>query len=198
MRDGDVFTGGGITASVDLGLYFIESITDKETTAEIQKYMDYPYYKSQLIDSIEYRLHDLGITLPEASNPAANYTNCVQVNGLLFVSGKGPSSNISGKLGKEFSLEDGYQYAREAGIEILSVLKSTLGSLEKVKRVVKIQGFVNAVPEFSEHHKVLNGCSDLMLSVFGEKGVHARSVFGAVSVRDNLPVIIDSIFEVET
>lgn len=77
------------------------------------------------------------------------------------------------------------------------MLKSALGSLEKVKRVVKIQGFVNADPSFEEHHKVLNGCSDLLLEVFGEKGVHARSVFGAVSVRDNLPIIVDSIFEVE-
>lgn len=203
MRDGDVFTGGGITASVDLGLYFIETIIDKKTAAEIQKVMDYPYYKPQSIDqnvtsdSMDSRLNQLGITLPEASNPAANYANCVQVNGLLFVSGKGPSNNPSGKLGREFNLDDGYQFAREAGIEILSVIKSALGSLERVKRVVKLQGFVNAVPEFGEHHKVLNGCSELMIDVFGEKGVHARSVFGAVSVRDNLPVIIDSIFELD-
>ncbi|MNZ80589.1 hypothetical protein D3C78_992310 [compost metagenome] len=77
------------------------------------------------------------------------------------------------------------------------MLKSALGSLDQVKRVVKVQGFVNAIPEFEEHHKVLNGYSDLMLEVFGEKGMHARSVFGAVSVRDNLPIIVDSIFQVE-
>ncbi|WP_324617934.1 RidA family protein [Cohnella cholangitidis] len=84
-----------------------------------------------------------------------------------------------------------------AGIEALAVLQSALGSLDKVKRVVKIQDFVNADPQFEEHHKVLNGCSDLMLDVFGDKGLHARSVFGAVSVRNNLPIIIDSIFEIE-
>lgn len=165
--------------------------------------MDVPYNESQSfdrensVDSVEERLRKLGITLPEASDPAARYANCVQVNGLLFVSGKGPSSHPRGKLGREFSLDDGYRLARDVGIEILSVVRSALGSLERVKRVVKIQGFVHAVPEFEDHHKVLNGCSELLLDVFGEKGVHARSVLGAVSLRDGLPVIVDSIFEVD-
>ncbi|MDF2724410.1 MAG: endoribonuclease [Paenibacillus sp.] len=143
------------------------------------------------------RLETLGIVLPTASDPAAKYANFVQVNGLLFVSGKGPSGNPKGKLGQQFTTEEGYQFAWQTGIEVLAVLKSALGSLDKVKRVVKIQGFVNATPDFEQHHKVLNGCSDLMLDVFGEKGAHARSVFGAVSVRDNLPIIVDSIFQVE-
>ena len=148
--------------------------------------------------TVENRLEALGIVLPEeASAPDAKYANFVKVNGLLYVSGKGPSGNPKGKLGKDFTTDEGYQFARETGIEILAVLKSALGSLEKVKRVVKSQGFVNADPAFEEHHKVLNGCSDIMFDVFGEKGVHARSVFGAVSVRDNLPIIVDSIFEVE-
>nr|WP_078431546.1 RidA family protein [Metabacillus halosaccharovorans] len=142
-------------------------------------------------------LESLGINLPEASNPKAKYSNFVIVNGLMFVSGKGPTGNPKGKLGKDFTTVEGYEYARETGIEILAVLKQALGSLDKIKRVVKIQGFVNATPEFEEHHKVLNGCSELMLQVFGEKGNHARSVLGAVSVRDNLPIIIDSIFEIE-
>lgn len=143
------------------------------------------------------RLEALGIILPSASEPAAKYANFVNVNGLLFVSGKGPAGNPKGKLGERYTTEEGYQFARQTGLEILAVLRSALGTLDKVKRVVKIQGFVNAVANFEEHHKVLNGCSDLMLDVFGEKGTHARSVFGAVSVRDNLPIIIDSIFEVE-
>jgi enamine deaminase RidA (YjgF/YER057c/UK114 family) len=146
--------------------------------------------------SIDDRLAELGIVLPEASNPAAEYTNLVQVNGLLFVSGKGPSGNPKGKLGREFTTEQGYEYARLAGIEVLAVVKSALGSLNGVKRVVKIQGYVNATPEFEEHHKVLNGCSELMVHIFGEKGAHARSVFGAVSLRNDLPIVIDSIFEV--
>jgi enamine deaminase RidA (YjgF/YER057c/UK114 family) len=143
------------------------------------------------------RLEELGIVLPSASEPAAKYANYVIVNGLCFVSGKGPAGHPRGKLGQDFTTEEGYHFARQTGIEILAVLESALGSLDKVKRVVKIQGFVNADPLFEEHHKVLNGCSDLMLEVFGDKGSHARSVLGAVSVRDNLPIIIDSIFEVE-
>ena len=147
--------------------------------------------------SITERMEQLGIILPTASEPAAKYANYVIVNGLCFVSGKGPAGHPKGKLGQDFTTEEGYHFARQTGIEILAVLLSALGSLDKVKRVVKIQGFVNADPLFEEHHKVLNGCSDLMIDLFGEKGMHARSVFGAVSVRDNLPIIIDSIFEVE-
>ncbi|MCZ1268000.1 RidA family protein, partial [Paenibacillus tundrae] len=96
-----------------------------------------------------------------------------------------------------FTTEQGYEFARNAAIEVLAVVQEVLGSLDRVKRVVKVQGFINATASYEEHHKVLNGFSDLMLDVFGEQGVHARSVFGAVSVRDNLPLIIDSIFQVE-
>jgi enamine deaminase RidA (YjgF/YER057c/UK114 family) len=152
-------------------------------------------------ESIDDRLARLGIVLPEASNPAAEYTNFVEVNGLLFVSGKGPAGQggvkPKGKLGQEYTTAEGYQFAWQAGIEVLAVVKSALGSLDRVKRVVKIQGFINAAPQFEEHHKVLNGCSELLVAVLGEKGIHARSVLGAVSVRDNLPIIIDSIFEVK-
>jgi enamine deaminase RidA (YjgF/YER057c/UK114 family) len=116
---------------------------------------------------------------------------------MMFVSGKGPNGNPKGKLGIDYTTEEGYQYARQAGIEVLAVLKSALGSLDKVIRAVKVQGFVNASAEFNEHHKVLNGFSDLLMDVFENKGLHARSVFGAVSVRDNLPIIVDSIFQVE-
>jgi enamine deaminase RidA (YjgF/YER057c/UK114 family) len=143
------------------------------------------------------RLKELNLVLPEASEPAAKYANFVIVKGLLFVSGKGPSGNPKGKLGKDFTTEEGYQFARQAGIEVLAVVKDALGSLDKVKRVVKVQGFVNADPQFVEPHKVLNGFSDLMLEVFDEKGLHARSVLGASTLRDNLPIVVDSIFEVE-
>ena len=149
------------------------------------------------MSTIENRLESLGIVLPQASNPAASYTNFVISGGLLFVSGKGPHGNPKGKLGSQYTTEDGYQFARQAGIEVLAVLKDGLGSLDRIQRVVKVQGFVNAEPHFEEHHKVLNGFSELMFDVFGEQGVHARSVFGAVSVRDNLPIIVDSIFEVK-
>ncbi|GIO14129.1 hypothetical protein J19TS2_36840 [Cohnella xylanilytica] len=146
--------------------------------------------------SIEDKLRSAGIVLPEGSSPAANYTNCVLVNGLLFVSGKGPSGNPRGKLGADYSTEEGYGFARSAGIEVLAAVREAVGSLDAVKRVVKAQGFVNATPDFAEHHKVLNGFSDLMTEIFDERGKHARSVFGANSLRDQLPVIVDSIFEV--
>jgi enamine deaminase RidA (YjgF/YER057c/UK114 family) len=149
-------------------------------------------------DSAEKRLAALGIVLPDASAPVAQYANFVEVNGLLFISGKGPTDGIGvkGKLGKDYTTQDGYVFARQAGIEVLAVVKAALGSLDKVKRVVKIQGYVNATPEFEEHHKVLDGCSALMIDVFGEQGFHARSVQGVASLRDNLPVVIDSIFAV--
>lgn len=150
------------------------------------------------IESPEQRLAALGIVLPEASSPAAKYANFVEVNGLLFVSGKAPSGSPKGKLGAEYTTQQGYEYARLAGIEVLAVVKEALGSLDNVKRVVKIQGFVNATPQFEEHHKVLDGCSELMIAVFAGRGLHARSVMGAASLRGNLPVVIDSIFQVES
>ncbi|WP_339851627.1 RidA family protein [Paenibacillus sp. FSL W7-1088] len=146
---------------------------------------------------IQTRLDELGIVLPQASTPAAKYTNAVIVNGIMYVSGKGPDTQERGKLGEQFTTEQGYEFARNAAIEVLAVVQDVLGSLDRVKRVVKVQGFINATASYEEHHKVLNGFSDLMLDVFGEQGVHARSVLGAVSVRDNLPLIIDSIFQVE-
>jgi enamine deaminase RidA (YjgF/YER057c/UK114 family) len=148
-------------------------------------------------ESVAKRLEALGIILPETSEPAGKYANFVKVNGLLFVSGKGPAGKPKGKLGKDFTTEEGYQFARQTGIEVIAVLKAALGSLDNVKRVVKVQGFINADPEFEEHHKVLNGFSELMVEVFNEKGIHARSVLGANSLRDNLPIVVDSIFEVE-
>jgi enamine deaminase RidA (YjgF/YER057c/UK114 family) len=145
---------------------------------------------------IESRLEQLGIILPEGSAPAANYTNYVISNGLIFVSGKGPAGKPKGKLGQAFTTQDGYQFARQTGLEVLAVLKMGLGHLDHVKRVVKIQAYVNADPSFEEHHLVLNGFSDLMLDIFGEQGQHARSVMGANSLRDNLPIVVDCIFEV--
>ncbi|MEX1029045.1 MAG: RidA family protein [Paenibacillaceae bacterium] len=149
-----------------------------------------------LIGVVETRLDQLGIVLPEGSAPAANYTNYVICNGLLFVSGKGPTGNPKGKFGQQYSTQEGYQFARQTGIEVLAVLKQALGNLDLVKRVVKIQAYVNAKPTFEEHHIVLNGFSDFMQEAFGEQGIHARSVMGANSLRDNLPIVIDSIFEV--
>ncbi|MEZ8826001.1 RidA family protein [Vibrio amylolyticus] len=151
--------------------------------------------------TIEKRLIELGLTLPTASNPQGSYSNCVRTGNLLYVSGKGPVAGLDvvpkGKLGREYTAEEGYEFAKATGLDILTAVKLELGSLDKVSRVVKLQGFINATEEFEQHPKVLDGCSDLMAEVFGHKGVHARSVFGAMSVRGNLPIIIDSIFEIQ-
>ena len=149
---------------------------------------------------IEKKLNELGLVLPLASEPQGSYANCVRTGNLLYVSGKGPVSGFEtvpkGKLGREYSVTQGYEFAKAAGLDVLAAVKRELGSLDRVSRVVKIQGYVNATEEFEQHPKVLDGCSDLMAAVFGEKSVHARSVFGAASVRGNLPIVIDSIFEV--
>ena len=149
---------------------------------------------------IDERLEKLGIRLPPASSPAANYTNCVQTGNLLFVSGKGPlpqgGAPPKGRLGREFSAKDGYEFARLTALDILAAVKLELGSLDRVRRVVKLQGFLNATPDFEEHPQVLNGASDLMVEVFAERGVHARSALGATSLRAGLPIVIEAIFEV--
>ncbi|MEY2932906.1 MAG: hypothetical protein RL033_3655 [Pseudomonadota bacterium] len=150
--------------------------------------------------SIEQRLKELNIILPPASDPAANYTNCVQTGSLLFVSGKVPlavgGKVPKGKLGREFTTPQGYELARSTGLDILAAVQLALGTLDRVTRVVKLQGFINATEEFEQHPQVLNGCSDLMVKVFGPKGIHSRSVMGAVSLRGGVPMVIESLFEV--
>ena len=148
----------------------------------------------------EQRLKDLGITLPSGSAPAANYANAVRTGNLLFIAGKAPLPEggklPKGRLGREFTAEEGYRYARSAAIDLIAVMRTELGSLDRVARVVEVQGFLNAVPEFEDHAKVLNGCSDLLVEVFGERGVHARSVLGASSLRGGLPVILKAVVEI--
>lgn len=148
----------------------------------------------------EQRLKDLGITLPSGSAPAANYANAVRTGNLLFIAGKAPLPEAGklpkGRLGREFTAEEGYRYARSAAIDLIAVMRTELGSLDRVERVVEVQGFLNAVPEFEDHAKVLNGCSDLLVEVFGERGVHARSVLGASSLRGGLPVILKAVVEI--
>ena len=151
--------------------------------------------------SIEQKLKELNLVLPKASDPQGSYCNCIRTGNLLYVSGKGPVAGLVeipiGKLGREFTTDQGYEFAAACGLDILAAVNLELGSLDKVSRVIKLQGFINATEDFEHHPKVLDGCSDLMVKVFGDNGVHARSVFGANSLRGNLPIIIDSIFEVK-
>ena len=149
----------------------------------------------------EAKLAELGITLSTPSAPVANYVNAVRTGNLIFLAGKGPlkedGENITGKLGADLTIEQGYEAARITGINQLSVLKAELGNLNKVKRVIKVKGMVNAVPEFTDHPKVVNGYSDLMVAVFGERGKHARAAIGMGSLPSNIAVEIDMIVEVE-
>jgi enamine deaminase RidA (YjgF/YER057c/UK114 family) len=150
--------------------------------------------------SIEQRLEELGISLPSGSAPAANYTNAVFTGNLLFISGKAPLPENGklpkGKLGREFSSEDGYRFARSAAIDLIAVMKAELGSLDRVVQIVEVQGFLNATDDFEDHPKVLNGCSDLLVQVFGSRGIHARSVIGANSLRAGVPLILKAVIEV--
>ncbi len=149
---------------------------------------------------VNQKLKDLGIELPKTSSPVANYVNAVQSGQLVFLAGKGPKkadgTYIKGKLGKELSIEEGIAAARLTGIIQLSALKEFLGDLNKVKRIVKVTGMVNATEDFEDHPKVINGFSDLMVEVFGDRGKHARAAVGMNSLPFNIAVEIEMIVEV--
>jgi enamine deaminase RidA (YjgF/YER057c/UK114 family) len=151
--------------------------------------------------SAEQRLRQLGIDLGAVSAPVANYVNAVRTGNLLYLSGKGPRAvngkRPQGKVGREFTAEQAYQHARTVGLDLLAVMKAELGSLDEVKRVVKLLGMVNAVPEFQDHPKVINGCSDLFVEVLGDAGKHARSAVGMGSLPMGIPVEIEVIVEVK-
>ncbi|MFN2644507.1 MAG: RidA family protein [Burkholderiales bacterium] len=150
----------------------------------------------------EQRLRELKIDLGQVSAPVANYVNAVRSGNLLFLSGKGPRAGADGrrpkgKVGREYTVEQAYQHARTVGIDLLAVMQAELGQLSRVKRVVKVLGMVNSVPEFEDPPKVINGCSDLFVEVFGERGRHARSAVGMAALPMGIPVEIECIVEVE-
>ena len=150
--------------------------------------------------SAEAMLKELNITLPSAPQPVGNYVGGVQVGNLLFMSGCGPSkpdkSSITGKVGRDLDTENGYQAARLVGLNMLANVKAQLGSLDRVKRIVKVLGMVNADPEFKEHPKVINGFSDLMVEVFGDAGRGARSAVGMGSLPFQISVEVEMILEI--
>lgn len=151
---------------------------------------------------VEKKLKELGIDLPKATTPMGSYVNAVRTGNLLYLAGKGPGLPGHplpvGKVGGDFTVEEGYEHARSVGISILAALKAELGDLDKVKRVVKVLGMVNAVPEFGQQPEVINGCSDLFVTVFGERGRHARSAVGMASLPRGIPVEIEVIVELES
>jgi enamine deaminase RidA (YjgF/YER057c/UK114 family) len=148
----------------------------------------------------EARLKELNITLPSPPQPVANYVNGVRAGNLIFLAGKGPKyadgTELTGKLGGDVTIEQGYEGARQTAINQLSVLKEMLGDLNKVKRIVKVLGLVNSSPNFIEQPKVVNGFSDLMVDVFGEKGKHARAAIGVNSLPRGQAVEIELVVEV--
>lgn len=149
----------------------------------------------------ELKLKELNIELPSAPNPVANYVNGVQSGNLIFLAGKGPryanGVEITGTLGDDISIEKGYEGARLTAINQIAVLKEMLGDLKKVKRIVKVLAFVNSTPDFIEQPKVINGFSDLMVEVFGEKGIHARAAIGVATLPRAQAVEVEAIVEVE-
>ena len=148
----------------------------------------------------EERIEELGIELREPGNPIANYVNSVRSGNLIFLSGSGPKKSdgtfITGKIGGDLTVDEGYAAARLTAIEQLSSLKAQIGDLNKVERIVKVLGMVNAEQSFTEQPAVINGFSDLMVEIFGERGKHARAAVGVGSLPMNIACEIEMIVEV--
>lgn len=153
--------------------------------------------------SPEKRIQELHITLPEPAKPVAKYKTAVLVGNILYVSGHGPAkltdkTPMAGRVGDQLTVDQGKESARAVGVNILATVKATIGSLDKVKRLIKTLGMVYATGDFKDHPKVINGFSELMAEVFGEdNGVGARSAVGMGSLPNNIPVEIECIFEVQ-
>jgi enamine deaminase RidA (YjgF/YER057c/UK114 family) len=147
------------------------------------------------------KLKSLGIELITPTKPIASYVKAVRSGNLIFLAGHGPTradgTNVTGKVGKDLSLEQGIEAARVTAISLLSTLKNEVGDFNKVKRIVKVNGWVNCNSEFTDQPKVINGCSDLLVQVFGEKGKHARAALGANALPMGISVEIEMIVEVE-
>ena len=154
------------------------------------------------MSAAEDKLAQLGVTLPDSPSPIANYVPAVRTGNLLYLSGVGPAAKSdgkvpAGKVGSDLTVEEGYEAARLVGINLLARLKAELGDLDRVTRVVKLLSMVNSAPDFTQPPAVANGCSDLLVEVFGEKGRHARSAVGMASLPNNIPVEIEMIVEVQ-
>ena len=149
----------------------------------------------------EKNLKELGIQLITPVPPTANFLKAVRIGNMVYLAGHGPDKpgggQVFGKLGSDLTIEQGQEAARLVGISLLSTLKNEIKDLNKVKRIVKVLGMVNAIPSFERHSQVINGFSDLMVQVFGENGKHARSAVGVSSLPSNIPVEIEMIVELK-
>jgi enamine deaminase RidA (YjgF/YER057c/UK114 family) len=151
---------------------------------------------------VEARLNELGITLPKAAAPVANYVPYVVTGSLVFISGQGPMGpngiEFSGKLGRDLEVEDGRKAARLTALNVIAQLRQAVGGdLDRVKRCVKLLGFVNSTPEFNQQPAVINGASDVIVEIFGDAGRHARSAVSAPSLPVDIAVEVEAIFEIE-
>ena len=154
------------------------------------------------MSDIDDRLASLGIELPPTPSPVANYVPAVRTGNLLYLAGLGPAARADGttpigKIGDDMTAEEGYEAARLVGINILARIKGAIGDLGKVKQVVKLLSMVNCTPDFKGQPAVANGCSDLLVEVFGDKGRHARSAVGMAGLPNGIPVEIEAIIEIE-
>jgi enamine deaminase RidA (YjgF/YER057c/UK114 family) len=151
--------------------------------------------------SAEARLKELGIVLPTLGTPVANYLPYRLAGNILYLAGQGPrdesGKQLTGKLGKDVSIEEGYRRARLVGLGLLAAMRDALGSLDRVDYIVKLLGMVNAVPDFNDSPKVINGCSDLFVEIFGDAGRHARSAVGNVMLPNQISVEIEGIVAVK-
>jgi len=151
--------------------------------------------------SAEARLKELGLVLPALAKPVANYLPYRIVGNLLFLAGQGPRDDagkmLTGKLGADISVEEGYRRARLVGLGLLAAMRDALGSLDRVDFIVKLLGMVNAVPDFNDSPRVINGCSDLFVEVFGDAGRHARSAVGHVMLPNQISVEIEGIVAIK-
>lgn len=150
---------------------------------------------------VEQRLKELGVELRKPSPPTANFVRAVRTGNLVFLAGHGPGKPegglVTGKVGADLNLDQAKEAARFSAISLLSSLKAEIGDLNKVKRIVKVHGMVNAVPDFTQHSQVINGCSDFLVAVFGQRGKHARAAVGMGSLPRNMAVEIEMVVEVE-
>lgn len=155
---------------------------------------------AQEVADPEARLAELGLALPEPPTPVANYVEAVRTGNLLFLAGHGecagPGEFMTGKVGAERTVEEGYAAARGTALCMLATLKAELGDLRRVRRIVRVTGMVNAAPDFTQHSQVVNGCSDLLVEVFGDRGRHARAAVGMASLPADITVEISMIVEV--
>ena len=150
---------------------------------------------------IEKRLEELGITLPLAATPVANYVTTVQTGNLVFTSGHGPGTGegkiYKSQLGTNAEIEDGYQSARQVAINLIGTLKQALGDLDRIQRIVKVVGFVNSALTFTDQPAVVNGASDLFVEVFGDRGKHTRSAVGMSQLPGGIPVEVEMVVEID-